>query len=90
MDWDRFIVGRREGALPAWRPVRDRAVQKDLKWMVAVLNWAVGARLLTASPWSPEIRRAQNWRMPREKNPKRPSMTADLRRETASGPTAAG
>jgi len=79
LDWDRFVVCRREGRIPGWGQVRDRAVEKDLKWLVAVLNWAVGASLLSASPWSTEVRRAQGWVMPKEKNPKRPGMDDDLR-----------
>ena len=54
-------------------------MQRDLKWMIAVLNWAVGASLVGQSPWSAEIRRAQRWVMPREKNPNRPTMTPEIR-----------
>lgn len=84
VDWDRFIQWRREGRIPGWRPVRDRQVQYDLKYMIAVLGWAAGTRidgelLLEGHPWSPEIRRAQRWEMPTERNPRRPAMTAEIR-----------
>ena len=79
IDWDRFIMWRRCGDIPGRRAVKDRAVQRDLKHMIKVLNWAVGAKLVTASPWSTEIRRVQRWVMPREKNPRRPSMTKEFR-----------
>ena len=79
VDWDRFVSCRRAGQIGSWGPVRDRAVQRDLKWMIAVLNWAVGASLVGQSPWSAEIRRAQRWVMPREKNPNRPTMTPEIR-----------
>ena len=79
IDWDRFTMWRRSGRIPGRGAVRDRAVERDLKHMITVLNWAVGAKLITANPWGTEIRRVQRWVMPREKNPRRPSMTEDLR-----------
>ncbi len=79
IDWDRFICARRGGHIPGWpRAVRDRAVEYDLKFLLAVLNWAVGTTTLKSSPWRPEIRVKQNWTMPKELNPKRPSMPKDL------------
>lgn len=80
IDWDRFISWRRDGKIPACRgAVGDRTVQYDLKFMVAVLNWASGTPLLDANPWSTETRKAQRWEMPREKSPRRPAMTPELR-----------
>ena len=79
IDWDRFIGWRRSGEMPGRSSVKDRAIQRDLKHMITVLNWAVGAKLIAANPWGTEIRRVQRWVMPKEKNPRRPSMTEDLR-----------
>ena len=84
-DWDRFVQWRRAGLIPGWeRPVRDRQVQYDLKYLIAVLNWATGHRIsghpiLELSPWRQELRRSQRWRMPKEKNPHRPGMPDDIR-----------
>ena len=79
VDWDRFVSARKNGTIPGWsQPVRDRSVEYDLKFMLAVLNWAVGASIISASPWRPEIRTTQHWSRPKEKNPKRPSMPDDL------------
>ena len=80
IDWDRFIDSRRNGLIPGWpRRVRERTVEYDLRFLIAVLNCGVGARMLLSNPWGTEIRRAQRWAMPREKNPFRPSMTHELR-----------
>lgn len=86
-DWDGFIAARRGGNIPGWGPVKDRQVQYDLKFLIAVLNWGTGARpvgsrspyLPSGSPWGAEIRRSQRWGMPRTKNPHRPSMTPQIR-----------
>jgi integrase len=86
-DWDGFIAARRGGNIPGWGPVKDRQVEYDLKFLIAVLNWGVGAKprgslspyLPTGSPWSTEIRRSQRWGMPRTKTPHRPSMTPESR-----------
>ena len=44
-DWDRFIRERRAGRIGTrGRPVSDRSVEYDLKFLVAVLNWAAGSR----------------------------------------------
>ncbi len=86
-DWDGFITARREGSIPGWGPVKDRQVEYDLKFLVAVLNWGVGANprgsqspyLPAGSPWSTEIRKSQRWGMPKTKTPHRPSMTPEMR-----------
>lgn len=67
--------------------MKDRQVEYDLKFLIAVLNWGTGARvrggattyLPSGSPWSAEIRRSQRWGMPRTKTPHRPSMTSEMR-----------
>ena len=44
-DWDRFIRERRSGRIgPSGRPVSDRTVEYDLKFLIAVLNWAARSR----------------------------------------------
>ncbi len=87
IDWDGFITARRGGSVPGWGPVKDRMVQYDLKFLIAVLNWGTGANprgsdtpyLPNGSPWSNGIRRSQQWRMPRTKTPHRPSMSPEIR-----------
>ncbi len=44
-DWDRFIRERRAGRVgPSGKPVSDRMIERDLKFLLAVLNWAVKSR----------------------------------------------
>jgi hypothetical protein len=85
--WDHYIEERRTGRLmvegKAYGPVKDRQVQQDLKLMVAVLNWVRGfledgRPILERNPWGAEIRRAQNWELPREKTPHPHTMTDEL------------
>ncbi len=70
-DWDRFIRERRAGRIgPSGRPVSDRMVECDLKFLIAVLNWAARSRddrgrlLLDRNP-------LRGLRKPTEKNPTR-------------------
>lgn len=82
-DWNEFIHERRNGLIPGLRPVRGRQIEYDLKFLVAVLAWAEGAdekavHHLSNNPWSRERRRSQKMVMPREKNPKRPTMTEEI------------
>ena len=70
-DWDRFIRARREGKVgPSGLPVSDRTVARDLRLVLAVLNWATRSRdeagglLLDSNP-------LKGLRVPREKNPTR-------------------
>ena len=70
-DWDRFIRARRAGRTgPSGRPVSDRMVEYDLKFLMAVLNWAARSRdeqgrlLLDRNP-------LKGLRKPNEKNPNR-------------------
>ena len=70
-DWDRFIRARRAGKIgPSGRPVSDRTIQCDLKFLVAVFNWATkskdeqGRPLLGSNP-------LRGLKMPTEKNPTR-------------------
>lgn len=75
-DWDRFISGRRNGAIsPAGckkrRKVRDRVIGYDLRFLLAVLNWACtagdghGSALLDRNP-------LRGLPIPTEQNPQRP------------------
>ena len=70
-DWDRFIKARRTGRIgPSGKPVSDRTVEYDLKFLIAVLNWAAKSRdergrlLLDRNP-------LKGLRTPTEKNPTR-------------------
>ena len=70
-DWDRFIRARRAGTVgPSGRPVSDRTIEHDLKFLMAVLNWAAKSRdgrgklLLASNP-------LRGLRTPTEKNPTR-------------------
>ena len=74
-DWDRFIRERRAGRVgPSGRPVSDRSVEHDLKFLIAVLNWAGrskderGCLLLERNP-------LRDLKLPKEKNPTRVVLT---------------
>ena len=76
-DWDRFIRKRRAGRIgPSGRPVADRTVEYDLKFLMAVLNWAARSRdeqgrlLLDRNP-------LKGLRKPTEKNPTRVVLAED-------------
>lgn len=85
VDWDRFISARRSGAIEGWGAVKDRQVQYDLVYLIGVLNWGLGVKgpdgnhLLRSNPWGEEVRRAQRWEMPKERNPRRVGMTDEVR-----------
>ncbi len=70
-DWDRFIRERRAGRVgPSGKPVSNRMIQRDLKFLIAVLNWAAKSRdeqgrlLLEANP-------LRGLKTPKQKNPAR-------------------
>ena len=80
-DWDRFIRERRSGKMrPANKrkasKVGERTIARDLKWLLAVLNWATlagdghGGFLLDRNP-------LKGLTLPSEKNPKRPVCTEE-------------
>ena len=76
-DWDRFIRARRAGRTgPSGNPVSDRTVEYDLKFLIAVLNWAAKSRdergrlLLDRNP-------LRGLRTPTEKNPTRVVLAED-------------
>ncbi len=70
-DWDRFIRARRAGTIgPSGKPVSNRTIEYDLKFLLAVLNWATKSRdeegrlLLDSNP-------LRGLKTPKEKNPAR-------------------
>ena len=70
-DWDRFIRERRAGRVGAsGSPVSDRTIEYDLKFLIAVFNWAAKSRdehgrlLLDSNP-------LKGLKTPTEKNPTR-------------------
>ena len=74
-DWDRFIRERRAGRVGlSGRPVSDRTIERDLKLLLATLNWAAKSRdeqghlLLESNPLS-------GLKLPTEKNPTRVLLT---------------
>ena len=70
-DWDRFIRDRRAGRTGrSGKPVADRTVQRDLKFLLAVLNWAAQSRD-EAGGWLLESNPLRGLKMPAEKNPAR-------------------
>ena len=78
-DWSRFISARRSGSLTpphgSGQPVGNRTVETDLKFLLAVLNWATKVRvgdepLLAANP-------LRGLPLPKEKNPRRPVFNAE-------------
>ena len=74
-DWDRFIRARRAGQAGGSRkPVSDRTIESDLRFLLAVLNWAAKSRdeegrlLLGSNP-------LRGLKLPKEKNPIRVMLT---------------
>ena len=70
-DWDRFIRERRAGRVgPSGKPVSNRMIECDLRFLVAILNWASRSRdeqgrlLLGSNP-------LRGLKTPVEKNPLR-------------------
>ncbi|MDE0073959.1 MAG: site-specific integrase [Gammaproteobacteria bacterium] len=70
-DWDRFIRERRAGRVgPSGKPVSNRMIECDLRFLIAVLNWAARSRdergrlLLESNP-------LRGLKTPVEKNPLR-------------------
>ena len=76
-EWDRFIEARTEGRAGMSRePVGARTVQRDLRFLLGVLNWAAlrgdghGGTLLERNP-------LKGLRLPKEKNPRRVILTSE-------------
>ena len=75
-DWDRFIWERRGGTIAprrakSGRPVRDRQVEYDLRFLMSVLNWATRAGTHSGDPLL-ERNPLRGLPFPREENPARP------------------
>jgi integrase len=74
LDWERFIRDRQAGRIgpgePPWKPVSARTVERDLRFLLAVMNWATmagdgqGGVLLERNP-------LKGYKAPKEKNPLR-------------------
>ena len=76
-DWDRFIRARREGRIgPSGKPMSDRTVEYDLKFLIAVLNWAARSRDEQGRPLL-DRNLLKGFRKPTEKNPTRVVLTED-------------
>lgn len=75
-DWDEFIARRRSGQLAPGtrpRPVGNRQIEYDLRWLKAVLRWATraganGTPLLQHDPFA-------GYEVPKERSPARPVVT---------------
>ena len=74
-DWDRFIRERRSGKVgPSGQPVSDRTIECDLRFLMAIFNWAGKSRdeqgnlLLESNP-------LRGLKAPKEKNPTRVLLT---------------
>ena len=74
-DWDRFIRDRRSGKVgPSGKPVSDRTIERDLKFLIAVFNWATKSRDEQGRPLL-ESNPLRGLKAPREKNPTRVMLT---------------
>ena len=76
-DWDRFIRERSTGRIGGrGGPIGDRTVERNLRWLLAVLNWATQSRdecgelMLERNP-------LKGYRPPIEKNPVRVVLSED-------------
>ena len=84
-DWDRFIRARRAGRVgQSGRPVSNRTVEYDLKFLIAVFNWAAKSRdergrlLLDSNP-------LKGLKTPTEKNPTRVVLSEEEYQALLSG-----
>ena len=68
LEWGRFIRARRAGLLGSGRPVGNRMIEYDLRFLLAVLNWAVKARLIPSNPRA-------GLEVPREYDPQQPLLS---------------
>ncbi len=85
-EWEEFVVARRSGAIDprghfvapnkSRRTVKDRAIERDMDWLVQVFNWAVrfrddsGRYLLSENA-------LRGFEIPSELNPRRSIVTRD-------------
>ena len=89
-DWDRVVRERRAGRIgPSGKPVSDRMVEYDLKFLIAVLNWSARSRddqgrlLLDRNP-------LEGVRTPTERNPTRVVLTEEECRTLLMDPPVGG
>ena len=89
-DWDRFIRARRSGRVgPSGKPVSDRTIEYDLRFLMAVFNWAAKSRdeqgrlLLDTNP-------LRGLRFPKGKNPIRVVLDAEEYRALLGGVASSG
>ena len=76
-DWDRFIRDRRSGKVgPSGKPVSDRTIERDLKFLIAVFNWATKSRDEQGRPLL-ESNPLKGLKAPKEKNPTRVLLTQE-------------
>ncbi len=74
-DWDRFIRERRAGRVGhSGRPVSDRTIEYDLKFLIAILNWAAKSRDEEGRLFL-EFNPLRGLKAPKEKNPTRVVLT---------------
>lgn len=74
-DWDSYIRARRGGWIKLddgehSKPVRNRAIEEDLRLLRAVLHWARASRLIREVPF-------EGLKVPTEKSPRRPVLTSE-------------
>lgn len=77
-DWNCYIEARRSGKLApggTGKPVRDRVLEQDLAFLMAVLNWAVIANN-SAGRYLLERNPCKGFKRPRELNVERPMLSA--------------
>ena len=77
LDWDRFIRERTAGRVgPSGRKVGNRAVERDLRWLLSVFNWATRAGDDQTSSFL-ERNSLRGLSLPKEPSPRRPVMTQE-------------
>jgi integrase len=79
-NWELFIRDRRAGRIgpgeQPWQSVSDRTIERDLRFILAVFNWATmagdgrGGVLLERNPF-------KGLKVPKEKNPRRVTLSSD-------------
>lgn len=79
-DWDRFILARRAGGLEMGtgrsKPVGDRTIERDLRGLSAVLNWAADSKDRNGNPLL-QRNPLKGLKPPKEESPDRPTMTQE-------------
>ena len=85
-EWEAYVAARRRGSIDARggsvseerrRPVRDRVLEASLRWVNAVFNWATRWKPSESAPYLMRENPVRGYAVPREKNPRRGTMTQD-------------